>query len=323
MEITQFKNLLDKYLAGEASDTEIALLDDALAEGDDGSIFDLYSLSLWNKETHMPAERKAWMKAYMMGHVSASRATASRKRRHTPWLVAASIAAALIVGIFAGLYLTRQSFHPEEYVVTLGNGETGRSTLPDGTTVWLNSATTLRYNSAYNVQNRTVFLDGEAFFEVTANKALPFIVRTDGMAIRALGTKFDVRAYSTDDKILTSLVEGKVQVSTFDEEVTLLPRQEVVFSRAEGKMQKRDVTGIAIPWMDGQIEFDNDGLSQVGKVLERVFAVKVVIEDPSLESITYTGLVRNKSLENVLDLISSTSEVTWKQVDDTIFFRRK
>ena len=327
MDIREFKELLDKFHDGTATDAEKVMLDTALKESGDGSVFDLYGQTLWQDGAAMSPERKARMKAYMMGQAHASSRVTERKRRHQPWLAVFATAAALAIGVVGGILLTRHysASGQEETVVALGNGETSSITLSDGTVIWINSATRLSYASDYNINNRTVTLQGEAFFEVAPDKKLPFIVKTNDMAVKAVGTKFNVCAYASDDKVKATLVEGKIQASTVDDEFLLLPSQEAVYNRETGKMHKQTVSGSKplVSWMNGEIVFDNDNLVHVGKVLERTFNVKVVIEDPSIGMVSYTGLVRNKSLKNVLDLISGTSNVAWKKVDDTIYFRKK
>ena len=325
MDIREFKELLGKFLDGTSTDAEKVLLDTTLSDGGDGSVFDLSGLQVWNDGAKMSPERKARMKAYMMGQVHASTRAAGQKRSRRLWMAAFAAAAALVGGIAGGILLTRHPSPQEEYIVALGNGETSSITLSDGTIIRINSATRLSYTSDYNVRNRTVTLQGEAFFDVAPDKKLPFIVKTTDMAVRAVGTKFNVCAYPSDGKVSATLLEGKAQATTVDEEILLRPNQEAVYNRQTGRMHKRDIPdpGPLVSWMSGEFVLDNDDLVHIGHVLERTFDVKVVIEDASIAHVSYTGLVRNKSLRNVLDLISGTSDVTWKQVDDTIYFSKK
>lgn len=317
MEETLFKQLLDKLLHGDITDAERVQFD-ALLSGPEASRL---SRSLWQDDARMEPERKARMKAYVMGAVG-SRQPVRRSRRGV-WLTISAVAAALAVGIFSGIYLTHDGFRPEEYALSAGNAQTSGITLPDGTVVRLNSSSRLTYTSAYNRRERTVTLSGEAFFEVAPDPARPFTVQTGGMSVRAVGTQFNVRAYPSDEDITATLVEGKVIVSSADEHVMLAPRQEAVFVRSTGRMNKRDVAGTLVPWMEGDLVFDNASLTHLAEVLERTFNVRTVIQDPSLEQRCYTGVVRHKSLDNVLDLISSTSDVGCRQVGDTIYFHKR
>jgi ferric-dicitrate binding protein FerR (iron transport regulator) len=93
----------------------------------------------------------------------------------------------------------------------------GHILLPDGTKVFLNASTKFRYPNEFNRTNREVYLDGEAYFDVTANKNSPFIVRTSKQKIRVLGTKFNVMDYAEDDFAITTLVSGKIELVPFDE----------------------------------------------------------------------------------------------------------
>ena len=319
MENNRFKQLLDQFLNGDISDAGRVELDALLSGADAAEL----SRSLWQEDARMDPERKARMKAYMMGAVNTLPPV--RKSRRNAWLTVAAVAAALAVGITGGIYLTRHALRVEEYVLSADNAQTSGITLPDGTVVRLNSSSKLTYDSAFNRRARTVTLSGEAFFDVASDPERPFVVRTGDMDVQAVGTQFNVRAYPTEEHVIATLVEGKVIVSSADERVMLSPRQEAVYARGTGQMSKREVAAAValVPWMEGDLVFDNASLVHVAGVLERTFNVRTVIQDPSLKKRCYTGLVRNKSLKNVLELISSTSDVECQQIDDTIYFRKR
>ena len=139
-------------------------------------------------------------------------------------------AAAVVLGIgvsLSTLYLTNQ-----ENLSTVGNyklvtskGEKSYLQLPDGTRVWLNSCTTLEYAENYGHSNRSIYLDGEAYFEVAKNKDLPFVVKANGIDVKAIGTAFNVSAYMEDSQLTTTLFNGKVAVQP------TLTKQEVIKPR--------------------------------------------------------------------------------------------
>ena len=111
--------------------------------------------------------------------------------------------------------------------------------LPDGTRVWLNSCTTLEYAENYGHSNRSIYLDGEAYFEVAKNKDLPFVVKANGIDVKAIGTAFNVSAYMEDSQLTTTLFNGKVAVqpTLTKQEVLLEPNQVAVYDKSRNKIE--------------------------------------------------------------------------------------
>ncbi len=140
--------------------------------------------------------------------------------------------------------------------------------------------------------------------------------------MRALGTKFNVRAYHDEMSIRTTLVEGKVLASSGDDDVVLSPCQEAVYERSTGELSAADAPNAdhLVPWRANEIYLDGMTLASVSRMLERMYNVDVVFSDSSVAGYTYTGLIRNSSLMNVLELISGTSPVKYRMNGNTIKF---
>ena len=141
-------------------------------------------------------------------------------------------AVALLTLACYGLYQNMQWNNEEVkmYTVSVPAGQRTHLTLPDGTTVWLNARTTLSYPTSFNSNERTVFLQGEAYFEVSKNRHKPFIVQTQQYNIEVLGTKFDVEAYPDSKNFETTLMQGSVKVSSPqnpEQSLTLKPNEKV------------------------------------------------------------------------------------------------
>ena len=163
---------------------------------------------------------------------SIEKKTISKMKTRRLFLQYMKYAAAVVLGIgvsLSTLYLTNQ-----ENLSTVGNyklvtskGEKSYLQLPDGTRVWLNSCTTLEYAENYGHSNRSIYLDGEAYFEVAKNKDLPFVVKANGIDVKAIGTAFNVSAYMEDSQLTTTLFNGKVAVqpTLTKQEVLLVPNQ--------------------------------------------------------------------------------------------------
>ncbi len=309
----EYKDLLDRFFAGETSSAENELLYSVINEDMDLN-FEEYSLDRWTGNDYvMPESRKRRMKNDIFRRIS--EAEANHGRRKT-WR---TLAAAFAV---AG-YSAHDILKPvQEFEVVAERGHKSMVTLPDGTVVWLNSDSRLTYTSDYNSKVRDIFLDGEAYFDVAKNPDIPFVVDAGEVRVRALGTKFNVRAYHDEMSIRTTLVEGKVLASSGDDDVVLSPCQEAVYERRTGELSAADAPNAdhLVPWRANEIYLDGMTLASVSRMLERMYNVDVVFSDSSVAGYTYTGLIRNSSLMNVLELISGTSPVKYRMNGNTIKF---
>ena len=205
------------------------------------------------------------------------------------------------------------------------NGQKSTISLPDGTKVMLNSGSSIRYASDFNVKNRDIDLNGEAYFEVARNEEIPLVVSARQMKVEVLGTKFNVRAYNSEPEIVTTLVEGCVKATADGREMLMKPAEEISYNVKSGEMRKYDAPNKnhLIPWRDNELFFNNNNLKEIGAILERMYNVNVIFEDESVTAYSYTGLVRNSSLSNVLDLITATSPVEAQMYYNTIKFSRR
>ncbi len=200
--------------------------------------------------------------------------------------------------------------------------------LPDGSKVWLNSGSKLRYGKGFNHNDRKVFLTGEAFFDVTANKSKPFDVVTGAFTVRALGTKFNVFSYEKNE-FETSLEEGATQIfqsGTKDHDELLLkmkPGQRVVFDERQAKLilSETDVSQFST-WREGKLTFRNAPMNEVIMKLERWFNVDVELKDPELLQYRYTAVFEHETIRQALEMLRFSSPIDYriipgeKQPDD-------
>lgn len=197
--------------------------------------------------------------------------------------------------------------------------------LPDGTTVYMNAASTLTYPTAFTGKERVVMLKGEAYFDVTKDPAHPFIVETKFGDVKVLGTAFDINAYDDLGKCYTTLVRGKVQLTTKDDiTVMLTPGQQAVVS-SSGDVSKHsvDVTDY-VSWMSGTYRFENTPLKEIMMIVERTYDVHVVLEDKSLNNINYSGTVlRYPSVNAFLDVFESVGDLTYRIKGRTVYINKE
>jgi hypothetical protein len=186
-----------------------------------------------------------------------------------------------------------------------------RIVLEDGTEVWLNAASSLRFPFSFANGRREVFLNGEAFFKVAKDTRRPFIVHTGNTNIRVLGTSFNINAY--DDHITTlALVEGKVITDADGSEVALTPGQQAIYRPGAGFETKPFDASHALSWMKGIRYFHNVPLGEITGMLPRWFDVHVVFDSPQLAQQPFTGSIeKNKPLQTFLTNLEITSGVQY------------
>lgn len=199
-------------------------------------------------------------------------------------------------------------------------------TLADGTKVWVNSDTKLKYPVQFIGNKREVYLEGEAYFEVKKDKRKPFIVKTyAGMDVEVLGTKFNVDAYKDNENIKTTLLSGKVRVSKDKESKILKPNQQAVFDRASNKIVKKEVDAYRfIAWKDGKFLFENERFEDIMIKLSRWYDVEVFYMNKDVKDYHFTGdMERYIDISTILKLIEQSTNIKFRIKNKTIIISSK
>ncbi|HUX59268.1 MAG TPA: FecR domain-containing protein [Bacteroidales bacterium] len=208
-------------------------------------------------------------------------------------------------------------------------------TLPDGSKVWLNHSSSLKYPAMFQGDSRGVELKGEGYFAVAHNSKMPFIVKAGEIEVKALGTTFNIMAYPDDDRIETSLIDGQVELQRTEingKEITLLtmkPTDLAIFQKSSNKISTCSIDDDRyFSWKDGKLVFNAEPLSVVVKKLSRWFNVEIQIKDPSLNELTYTGTFVDETLPQVMELVSLMSPVSYtisdrEKISSGTFSKRK
>lgn len=215
--------------------------------------------------------------------------------------------------------------------------------LPDGTRVWLNSNSKLRYNKEFNSRNREVGLEGEAYFEVTKNAELPFIVHAATLDIEVLGTSFTVKSYPQDATVEATLLKGAIEVrrkgSPNATQVLLNPNEKLVFnkfSNMDSTDRHPDLTGddhhpgiagmavdhirtdlpdsekVETAWRYNRLVFDGDNFQELATELERWYDVTIIVRDEKLNNYHFSGAFSTESIEDALKDLQLTADFTYK-----------
>ena len=184
--------------------------------------------------------------------------------------------------------------------------------LADGTLVWLNSDSELRYPVKFAGSQRDVWLKGEGYFEVSKNPEKPFRVVVDDMIVKVLGTSFNINAYKDRGNILTTLVSGKVDIQDMSGKslVVMSPNQQVDFRHGKiSSVQEVDITRF-VSWIDGKFYFNDMTLENIKSQLQRWYDIEVFFVDEELKSYPFTGVIRRDfTAGQIFEIIEKTTRV--------------
>jgi transmembrane sensor len=236
-----------------------------------------------------------------------------RKRFIRTISIAASIL--LLIGLGITYYINTNQVFKKTYTENIApKGQISSVILPDGTKAFLNSGSVLRYDNLFGRKYRNVQLVGEAYFEVAHNERLPFVINTDVIRIKVLGTKFNVMAYPEDNVVETIVKEGKVSVSELNgaSSLLLLANEKATFNKKTREL----ILGRANPdlvtsWKENLLTFDNENFANVIQKLERWYNVKISVEGTDSIKDRFTLTVRTESLREVLELIGLTTDIEY------------
>jgi ferric-dicitrate binding protein FerR (iron transport regulator) len=202
-------------------------------------------------------------------------------------------------------------------------GQPQRLRLPDGSVVTLAPQSRLRYPAQFTDASREVYLEGEAFFEVTKNPHRPFRVHSGAWVTQVLGTKFNVNAVPGASQLAVSLVEGKVQVMDKQDKYLLAPGQQLRAERATGRIYRQAFDRQRVlAWRSNQLVFKNEKLADVAPQLERRYGVKLVFADPATAEVRLWATFDNEPLPRVLDALQLAGGLTCHREGHVLYLRR-
>jgi len=325
---------LAKKLAGETDESEQKEISAWLQES--ASNADLYNeiKGYWNhinsiKEMNQFDVNHGWEKLHNR-IIASSGSTGPVKKIINPgrslrlnisWLrVAAAIALVMMIG--AGSYWVVSGLQKKSMVTVASSAsdDQTRLTLPDGTLVFLNADTRIRYSKEFKSGVREVQLAGEAYFDVTRDPARPFIVYTKQAGIKVLGTSFNVQALKSTAKVEVFVESGKVQLfeaENVNNTITIEPG--FIGSMENESVEKQINTDENyLAWKTKKLAFNNTDLAKVAKGIQDVFRVKVVFDNPDMVRCKIEGHFENEPLEFVLDAICTVFNWNWERKGDKV-----
>lgn len=288
------------------------------------SLKDLYDAGNWDKLKQEANTSQLWEQLN-----SKIRESPINLNQRPKWyLEILKYAAVFIIGILSVLIVQPDKSKPDiisKNEVITGIGERTQLVLPDSTKVWVNSCSSVTYNSDFDNKSRDIYLEGEAFFKVTKNKKLPFIVHTSGFKVKALGTSFNVSAYEDDNELFAVLLEGSISFenSKLKEPAIIKPGEKISYSKSNNQIQINEVNPeLYAAWSSGETRFEHLKLAEITKRLQRAYNVKIILNNEKIKNMYFTGTFQNyESLDQILKVICTNTRLTFKSVKDTIYLK--
>ncbi|KOH45294.1 FecR family protein [Sunxiuqinia dokdonensis] len=264
------------------------------------------------------------------------------------WKVAALFIFAFLLGFSITQLTSSNDFvglAENQYHIEVPRGAKISLDLADGTSVWLNAGSRLSYSNAFNLEDRTVHLVGEGYFEVAENKQIPFLVKADGVVVKAIGTAFNVKAYPDEALVEATLVEGIIDVSEGRQTIRLEPNQKVSFIRnsahlvdqtnAQGENEQLAADSQSIrtvniihtrninpnlytSWRSQRWIFERAKLAEFTKILERRYDVKVYVMDNELNDYKISGSIHQQTLDQLLNAVRLTVPINYKIINNEV-----
>ena len=240
-------------------------------------------------------------------------------------------AAILVFGLFLGYCLNsgKKYSAPVYYTSVAPKGSISEMLLPDGSHIFLNSGSQIKYSVDGTEGMREVFLTGEAWFQVAKMKAKPFLVHTSFYDVRVTGTSFNVKAYQDDEAVVTTLEEGSIRIQSsgnlkLAEEKILKPSQQLIYNKEAGSMQVNEVnTRWYTSWKENKLVFINMSLKDLKTLLERKYGVDIQIVDKDILDYHYDGILKNETILEVLEILKHTLPIEYKIVGQNIVIQKK
>lgn len=212
------------------------------------------------------------------------------------------------------VYHQRQSSttEPVYNMIVTPRGGQYHLTLADGTNVWLNAASSIRYPTEFTGKERLVELTGEAYFEVTHNAVKPFRVQTSSQSVQVLGTHFNINAYNDEPVVKTTLLEGSVSVHSGVVSALIKPGEQAILTHNLFKVIEVD-TDTEMAWKDGGLRFTDENLESVMRKISRWYDVDIEYENNGMKQLPLTGIiVHSPPLSKVLRMLELTRQVHFK-----------
>ncbi|MNK56578.1 fec operon regulator FecR [compost metagenome] len=333
----RFTELLGKQLAGELSPEESTEFKTLLASNESYQQ-EYQSLNTYFSKKEAPGQNIDQVFDRITTRITPVEEIAvqalKNKTNYSIWLKVAAVIVLMACGFLAYKTFLTANQPAAELVWKLANTpakSVKKLTLADGTTVTLNAVSELKYPENFSSNTREVYLTGEAFFDVKKDAKHPFIIHTDKIQVKVLGTAFDVKAYKNDTFTETTLIRGRVEVQlneNTNQKFILQPKDKFVLDnqKNEGSMQRLTYYAeedpnniIEIAWINNMLTFKNIDFASILNQLERRYDVKIICKDEKLKKQKFTGQFKREGVSDILNVLGSVVPFNYERKGQTIY----
>jgi len=317
MDQTYIKAITTKYFEGRISPIEESTLVKWLLEKEENYMFFVGQRSEFEKNGNCDFQTEmAWERIEERMENSRSE---TKLRLFRNFKRVASIAAVLLIGIFVWQSELLTSLRYEDPItfheLSSLKGHKSKVVLPDGTQVWLNSNSSLKYASDFANKHRTVYLEGEGFFDVVKNKDLQFSVVTKDLDVKVYGTAFNVNAYGEAENVEVALLRGSVKVASGTDKsklTELRPGEGAFYNKENQSIVLRNINvENEMIWTKSKLIFQNQSLKELVEKLERWYGVQIELKGNFKNSQKYNFTLKTESLREMLELISLITPIKY------------
>jgi len=318
---TKYWELFIKKQSGTISSTESQELETWMATDEENAakiheFEQILEQSNSNKISATFNPHEEWHELQTMIKVE-SESKDTRAIRMFPWIARIAAAVILVLG-FTFIFYQYQKIPSDNLNLQtmIQTDDSGQKVivLPDGSTVWLNINSELLYPESFDGNARTLYLKGEAFFEVTPDKDKPFIVHSGSSKTTVLGTSFNLRAYGKEDEVKLTVVTGKVAFTLPDDKegVIVTPGDAAVFNNnTKSIYQLKNLDVNFLSWKTRQLLFDDSPLNQLIFSLERHYNIEIEVEHEETLNCRFTGDFQETEIENAIKVITRATGTSY------------
>ncbi|MEZ2440802.1 FecR family protein [Chitinophaga sp. RCC_12] len=297
--------LLGKQFSGDISREELSELETLLKDDPEAAASQELAATIWQSPmqevTDMQhSKERIW-----------ETVNPELQRNNIRKLVAMAAAAAVLAAAWTLWHFTRTTA-PAVQQLSSAPGGKSKVILPDGSIVWLNSNTQLCYEkNSFGQQQREITLTGEAFFDIAKSEGVPFIIHAGKVNIRVLGTAFNVKAYTGDSAVSTTLVRGKIAVSFGGKTVVMQPEEKLMVPATrlapvlQQKHLEKDSSGQLreISWLNNKLVFDNETFGELAVKMHQWYGVTLHFESAQLQQLRFSGIIDTESIDETLKML--------------------
>jgi transmembrane sensor len=323
--MVDYNELVSKFFAGEISDSE---LDQLLlwldSDPENRRIFnqenEVWQEASFRNKLENYKNDSAWLSISSkleLGKGKPRSVTVIRKNYFRILVAAASVICLLAIGGVSSWFISVRSYHQiseNQSIIETNEGEKAHVILPDSSEIYLNSGSRIQYISDYNLFKRTVQLSGEAYFVVSTNKAKPFVVKSNDLTVTATGTRFNIFSFPNENRVETTMEEGKIDVSVKGQApINVKAGQQVVYNVKNGDVFVHDVNpDTYTSWRENKLLFFDTPFEEVLRKVGRKYNVTFEVAGHDLMDLKFTATFIDESIEEVMQMLKTVSPVMYK-----------